>query len=185
MPLFGHVLALFAMIGLTEGRTIERISKPLHRAVLKILRSAESAVRRLIVAAARDIVVEDKPRRPAAGEAKDSQQRQSKADGEAKAKRKRGFLFKLFDPLKRHGRRFKKKRRGPEPHVYSLESFLQQRPAPAAPAPVEQDAVDDGIVNAAPLVRRLVAVLDAVAGHPAPRDAARTLAGPSRGRAPS
>ncbi|MBL8894892.1 MAG: hypothetical protein JNJ53_09845, partial [Rhizobiales bacterium] len=61
-PLLGVVAKLFAKIGLSEGGSVERISKPLHRSVLKILRSAESAVRRLIVAAARDIVVEPKPR---------------------------------------------------------------------------------------------------------------------------
>ena len=65
VPLLGHVLALFAEIGLTEGGTVERVPKPVYRYVLGILRKAESAVRRLIVAAARDIVVEYKPRRPA------------------------------------------------------------------------------------------------------------------------
>ncbi|MBL8893659.1 MAG: hypothetical protein JNJ53_03600, partial [Rhizobiales bacterium] len=39
MSLLGHVTALFAMIGLTEGMTLERIPKPLHRGVLLILRT--------------------------------------------------------------------------------------------------------------------------------------------------
>ena len=69
VPLLGHVVKLFAEIGLTEGGTVERVSKPVYRYVLGILRTAESAVRRLIVAAARDIVVESKPRRPASREA--------------------------------------------------------------------------------------------------------------------
>jgi len=88
-----------------------------------------------------------------------------KTDGEAKKpRRKRRPLFNLFDALKRVGRRFRKKKRRVEPHVYSLETFLQQR-APA-PAPVEQEAVDDGMVSAANLVRRLVAVVDALQDIP-------------------
>ena len=118
------------------------------------------------MAAARDIVVEPTPPRPARVRPKTSSNDKSKADGEAKPKRKRRPLFNLFDPLKRFGRRFKKKIRRPEPHVHSLESFLQQRPATAAPAPAEQDAVDDGMVNAGPLVRRLLAVMDAVQDIP-------------------
>ena len=55
---------------------------------------------------------------------------------------------------------------GPEPHVYSLETFLQQRAAAAAPAPVEQEAVDDGMVNAKNLVRRLIAAVDALQDIP-------------------
>ena len=64
VPLIGEVAKLFAEIGLTEGGTVERVPKPVYRYVLGILRTAESAVRRLIFAAARDIVVEYKPRRP-------------------------------------------------------------------------------------------------------------------------
>ncbi|MFO0993539.1 MAG: hypothetical protein U1E67_16590 [Hyphomicrobiales bacterium] len=117
VPLLAVVLALFAKIGLSEGVSIERISKPLHRSVLQILRSAESAVRRLIVAAARDIVLEHKPRRPAAPR-KPKTPRENNA--EAKPKRKRRPLFNLFDALRRQGRRFKKKLRGPEPRIRVL-----------------------------------------------------------------
>ena len=54
VPLLGIILKLFAEIGLAEGGTVERLSKPLHRLILSQLRTAESAVRRLIIAAARD-----------------------------------------------------------------------------------------------------------------------------------
>ena len=63
-PLLRIVVGLFAMIGLTEGGAVERLSRPLYRLVLGILRPAESAVRRLIIVAARDIVVEPRPKRP-------------------------------------------------------------------------------------------------------------------------
>ena len=52
-PLLRIVATLFAMIGLVEGATVERLSSPVYRAVLRVLRPAESAVRRLIVVAAR------------------------------------------------------------------------------------------------------------------------------------
>src|SRR5690606_14664558 len=87
----------------------------------------------------------------------------SKATGEASPKRKRRPRFNLFDRLTRVGRRFTKKRRGAEPHVYSVEAFLQAH-APAAPAQI--DAGDDGMVSAANLVRRLIAVMDAVQDIP-------------------
>jgi hypothetical protein len=158
VPLLRIIAGLFAEIGLTEGATVERLSKPLYRYVLGILRPAESAVRQLIVAAARDIVVEPRPRRPASTGSKVPR----KSPGEPRQRRKRRPLFGLFDPLKRPGRRFKKKRRRPEPRIHSLESFLQQRPA--APAQVEKD--DDGMVNAKHLVRRLLAITDALQDIP-------------------
>ena len=52
----GIVEALFAMLGLDGDDATERIARRLHRAVLRVLRPAESAVRRLIVAAARGVV---------------------------------------------------------------------------------------------------------------------------------
>ncbi|MGL4592170.1 MAG: hypothetical protein ACRCVZ_10010, partial [Aestuariivirga sp.] len=56
-PLLRIVAALCAMIGLVEGGVVARVSRPVHRAVLVVLRPAEAAVRRLIVAAARGMVV--------------------------------------------------------------------------------------------------------------------------------
>jgi hypothetical protein len=175
VPLLGHVLELFAEIGLTEGGTVDRVPKPLHRYVLKILRTAEAAARRLIFAAARDIVVEYKPRRPASAKPKASSRDKGNAAVEAKPKRKRGFLFNLFDPLKRQGRRFKKKmRRGPEPRIHyfgepdpraPIFRLLGQRPPNAPvppPVPDVKKRVDDGTVNAVYLIRRLHAVMDAL-----------------------
>ena len=57
----GILAALFALLG---EATVSRIPKPLHRAVLLVLRPAESAVRRLIVVAARGLVVKVGPSRP-------------------------------------------------------------------------------------------------------------------------
>ena len=60
----GIIEALFAMLGLDGEATVSRIPQPLHRAVLRVLRPAESAVRRLIVIAARGLVVKLAPSRP-------------------------------------------------------------------------------------------------------------------------
>ena len=62
--LLPHIVGLFAMIGLTEGGMVERVSRPVYRKALTILRSAESAVRRLIIVMARNIKVEPRPKRP-------------------------------------------------------------------------------------------------------------------------
>ena len=45
----GIVEELFAMLGLVGEATVARIPPPLHSAVLRVLRPAESAMRRLII----------------------------------------------------------------------------------------------------------------------------------------
>ncbi len=56
----GIIEVLFALLGLDGTDAASRIPRSLHSAVLGVLRPAESAVRRLIVVAARNVVV--KPR---------------------------------------------------------------------------------------------------------------------------
>ena len=184
-PLVVEVLKLFAMIGLSEGVAIERISRPLHRQVLAILRTAESAVRRLIIAAARDIVVEPRPPRPARERPKTSREDKATADGEARAeskqKRKRHPLFCLFDAPRHIKKFFGRKRRRPEPRIRFFPApepdtrhpifrgLRQPEPPPLPPpppTPVMEKKVDDGMVSAKTLVRRLLAVLDAVQDIP-------------------
>jgi hypothetical protein len=174
VPLLGHVLELFAEIGLTEGGTVERVSKPLYRFVLGRLRTAESAVRRLIIVAARNIVVEPKPKRPASAGPKVPR----KSTGEPRQRRKRRPSFGLFDPLKRFRRRFKKMRRGPEPRIRFFDEpdprapifrLLGQHPPTAPvppPVPDVEERVDDGTVDARHLIRRLLAITDALQDIP-------------------
>ena len=176
-PLLGVVLELFAEIGLSEGVSVERLSKPVYRFILRRLGTAESAVRRLIIAAARDIVVEYKPRPPAAPKKpKTSSNEKGKAAIEDKPKRKRRPLFNLFDPLKRFGRRFKKKRRL-EPRIHSFGEpdprapifrLFRQPPPPAPPAPIveDDDTIDDDTVDARHLIRRMFAIKDALEDIP-------------------
>jgi hypothetical protein len=86
----GIVTALAAMLGLADGDTAARIPFALRRAVLRVLRPAESAVRRLIVIAARGLVVELPPARP-----KPTGRSIRQGGGKQRP------AFPLFDPRKR------------------------------------------------------------------------------------
>jgi hypothetical protein len=154
-PLLRIVAALFAMIGLGEGGTVERLSWPLYRAVLRVLRPAESAVRRLIVVAARGIVVKLPPVRPAPA----GLQISGKGGGRVS--------FQLFDPRQRldwvNGRRTRGALPEPRIHVFNVgfdprvPLFLRSQPAQAAAAPAPAPEPDN-TVSAAPLCRRLAAI---------------------------
>ena len=145
----GIVEVLFAMLGLTGAATRLRIPQPLHRAVLRVLRPAESAVRRLVVIAARGLVVKLAPSRPMpAGPiiGKGGHSRPS---------------FQLFDPrknfaeLRQHRRTAT--RLSPRIHFFGSDprvvTLWQARPPSADPAPPP-----DGLVNAERLSRRLQAL---------------------------
>ena len=145
----GIVEALFAMLGLAGDATVARIPQPLHRAVLRVLRPAESAVRRLVVIAARGLVVKLAPSRPMpAGPI-------GKGGGRSRPS------FQLFDPrknfaeLRQHRRKFT--RNPPRIHFFGSDprvAALWPAPQPAAdPAPPP-----DGLVNAERLTRRLQAL---------------------------
>jgi hypothetical protein len=145
--LVGIVAALFAMLGLSGTDIVARIPQPLHRAVLRVLRPAESAMRRLIVIAARGIVVKLVPSRPMpAGPI-------GKGGGRMRPS------FQLFDPRKNfeapHRRAFARIAPrihffGNDPRVAALWPAPQPAPDPAPPP--------DGLVNAERLSRRLQAL---------------------------
>jgi hypothetical protein len=156
VALRGIVATLFAMLGLLDGASVARIPRALHRAVLRLLRPAESAVRRLIVVAARGLVVKlvssrAMPARPV---------------GKGNT---RGKSFQLFDTRKNFNRqrRRKGKRLVPRIHVLGCDPTVaalwqSQRPSPApAPAPPP-----DGRVDAARLARRLHALKSALEDLP-------------------
>ncbi len=160
--LVGIVEALFAMLGLVSEATVTRISPLLHRAVLRVLRPAESAVRRLIVIAARGIVVKLAASRPMPVGHK---------IGKGSTPR---TSFQLFDPR----RRFKPLRAmkftrlvprihffGPDPRV----AALWPAPQPVAELPPPPD----GLVNAERLARRLQALKSAL--DDLPRQAKRLV----------
>ena len=86
----GIIDVLFALLGLDGTDAASRIPRSLHSAVLGVLRPAESAVRRLIVIAAPNVVVKLAPSRPMPA-------------GKVIGKGRVDSLpsFQLFDPRKR------------------------------------------------------------------------------------
>ena len=147
----GIIEALFALLGLDGTDAASRIPPPLHSAVLRVLRPAESALRRLIVIAARGLVVKAAPSRsmpagPIIGKGGNSRP-----------------SFQLFDPRKNfaltHRRTFA--RIAPRIHFFGNDprvAALWPAPPPAAePAPAS-----DGLVNAERLSRRLQALKSAL-----------------------
>ena len=154
------------MIGLTEGGAVERLSKPLYRIVLGILRPAESAVRRLIIVAARDIVVEPSPKRPVRQGVKSP----AKA---AKAKASQAQTPRVL-PIVRPAQAISiaawpLQKDAPRPSPASMSSIsirgfpcssVRQQPprAPRRPLPTWKRRVDDDTVNARHLFRRLAAI---------------------------
>jgi hypothetical protein len=138
------VESLFAMLGFAGNVAPGRIAQALHTAVLRVLRPAESAVRRLIVIAARGLVVKAAPSRPMpAGKIIIGRGGNSRAS------------FKLFDPRKNFARPRRRvfARIAPRIHVFGSETWMAPRPQ-AQPAPLPSD----GLVNAARIARRIEAL---------------------------
>ena len=179
--LLPHIVALFAKIGLTEGGMVERVSRPLYRKVLVRLRSAEAAVRRLIIVAARNIKVEPRPKRQMPkgltrsrnGTFQGKNQGNGKADSQGRDRKPRKPSFNLFDPERRadFGKVRRRRRKGPkvEPRVHviypsnpNIPWFLRGRPAPPPPAPQPIETVKDTTVSAKGLCRRLFAIMYAL-----------------------
>src|SRR3990170_4153518 len=150
----GIIEALFAMLGLTGEATVGRIPRSVHSAVLRQLRPAESAVRRLIIIAARGLVVKLAPSRP----------KPAGPIGKGGPIRQRGHSrvsFQLFDPRKNFTRPRRRKftRNPPRIHVFgndpTVASLLWAARRPVAdPVPPPSD----GFVGAERLSRRLQAL---------------------------
>jgi hypothetical protein len=152
----GIIEVLFALLGLDGTDAASRIPRSLHSAVLGVLRPAESAMRRLIVIAARGIVVELAPSRPMpTGLIIGKRGAQSRPS------------FQLFDQRKRLKpvRAMKFTRIVPRIHFFGPDPRVAAMwPAPqplAEPAPPP-----DGLVNAERLSRRLQALKFALADLP-------------------
>jgi hypothetical protein len=151
----GIVAALFVLLGLdgTDMRT--RIPHSVHRAVLRVLMPAESALRRLIVIAARGLVVKAAPSHPMPARPIISKGGPSSPS------------FKLFDARKNFAalRTETPPRLLPRIHVFGgdprvVAQWPTYRPAVVAAAPA------DGLVSAEPLTRRLQALKAALGDLP-------------------
>jgi len=152
----GIIEALFVLLGLDGTDTVGRIPRSVHSTVLRVLRPAESAVRRLIVIAARGLVVKLKPA------ASRPMPKLAGAIGKGVPSRP---SFQLFDQRKN----FKARRRGrrviPRIYVFGNDDdwgnhptvaslWAARRPIMADPAPPPPD----GLVGAERLSRRLQAL---------------------------
>jgi hypothetical protein len=145
------VATMFAMLGKT---TAERIPRTLRNSILRILRPAEAAVRRLIFIAAKDIEIKPSLSKPLS---KDKKIPKSKDQT-----KKRRFSFQLSDnrgviePQPR--RKFAKI----GPRVSTFDDWTP-RPAPPPRKPPEPT---DGTVNAQRLMERLWAIKEALENIP-------------------
>jgi hypothetical protein len=195
--MLGAVLGLFTLIGLVEGGMVERLSQQVYRKVLGKVKAAEAAVRRLIIVAARDIVVEPRPKRPAPKRPINSNKGQAKGSSEGESRKSRPPSFPLCDPQRRSDagqpRRRRRKYTGPEPRIRVLEYdpripwFLRGPDPTPAPAPVLQKiaVVKDGTVSARRLCRRLFAIVRALTNMEREAERyARFLAQPVEDRRP-
>jgi hypothetical protein len=140
----GIIAALFAMLG---EATVWRLPRPVYYAVLRILRPAESAVRRLIVIAARGLVVKVSPSRP-----------MPKGHKIGKGSGNRLPSFQLFDPRKYFAelsqRQVKYAKYPPRIHFFGpgskVDDLWPSRPPAAVPV-----SPADGLVDAQRISRRL------------------------------
>jgi hypothetical protein len=153
---------------------VKRLPRPLYRKALGILRSAESAVRRLIVVMARDMKVEPRPKRPAPkrpvrpGKAKN----QNEGESSRQSKSSRPPSFQLCDPQKRSDADRPRRRRrrtpkvGPRVHFFGYDpripEFLRGPDPTPAPVMAPSKPVKDGTVSARRLCRRLFAIFGAL-----------------------
>ncbi len=149
----GIIAALFVLLG---DVAVARIPPLLHWAVLRVLRPAESAVRRLIVIVARGLVV-----KPAASRPKPTGPIIGKGGGS------RSPSFPLFDRRKSFAvlRGPKFTRNPPRIHFFPYDP----RVAALFPAPqpvIEPPPPPDGLVSAARLSRRLQALKSALEDLP-------------------
>ena len=144
------VAALIAMVGLARGGAVTRLAHPIYRAVSRLLGPAESAVRRLIVIAARGLEVKLSSVRPM-------------PEGLAFAGKGSGCQsFQLFDARKRFNRA---RRTSGVPRIRVLD-FSPLVPL-FQPRPVESPVREpDDSVGALRLVRRLLAVKMALENLP-------------------
>jgi hypothetical protein len=138
------IQVLFALLGLGGADAASRIPRSLHSAALGVLRPAESAVRRLIVIAARNVVVKLAPSRP-----------MPEGRKIVKSGGSRPPAFQLFDPPKRLKpiRVMKFARLVPRIHVFPYDTL-----GPAPKPVIEAPPPPDGRVSATRLHRRLQAL---------------------------
>ncbi len=157
------IAGLFVLLG--GGAGPARIPVELHRRIVRVLRPAESAVRRLIVVLVTITGMKAPPPR--------AQSRSVPPGLTRKGEGKKRQSFPLFDPLQRFWRtRPKPKAPRALPRIISLtdEGLRRLKESLNAPAPADKKAEDISPIN---LLRRLEAVIGAL--EDLPRQAKRLV----------
>ena len=151
----GIIAGLFAMLELAGGITVSRIPQSLHSAVRRVLWPAESALRRLIVIAARGLVVKLASPRPSLRPKPVG--KIGKGGGNS-----RPPSFQLFDARKNFPElrqpRVKYAKNPPRILFFGDNSRVDDLWTRPAPSPAKAPPSDDALVNAVPLTRRLEAL---------------------------
>ena len=157
------VAALFAMLAFAGSSAGARILLPLHRAVSRVLHPAESAVRRLIVIAARGVVVKVLPARTMPPSCPMTPASQISKGFAPAGTRRRRVSFRLFDkrqqflpwrPTPASAKDW------PRIHFFGVSPLvpLFQRQSVERRSAVREVAKPDGTVSALRLGLRLAAV---------------------------
>jgi hypothetical protein len=169
--LLAAVAAIVAMIGGRDARG--PMLRAVRNAALALLRPAESACRRLIVIAARGLVVKPRPPRPFT--------RPATAADHTPAASDRAPAFRLTDRAKRYRPVFVPLAPKAVPRIRSLWRSPFERIAPPPPPPPTGHAPSP-LVDAPRLARRLAALESALANLP--RQARRFARWRARRRSP-
>jgi hypothetical protein len=144
---------LFTLLGLAT-----RLSPGVYRRVLRSLRPAESAVRRLIVIAARNIVVEAVPVRVRPVSVKPAASPGLRPKGTTE----KAYVFPLFDPRKPFWKIRKRKALRVPPRIrvldYGYDPRISAQFSPPRPPDPPPPPVPDGLVDATRITRRLQAL---------------------------
>jgi hypothetical protein len=146
----GIIAGLFAMLELAGSATEVRLPRSVHSAVLRVLRPAESAVRRLIVIAARGLVVKLPPSRPTP--------RPKPVGKIGKGGGSTRPSFQLFDSRKNFTRRGRRKGPRVVPRITFFRSDSTVETLWLGRPPIADAAPSDGLVNVQPLTQRLEAL---------------------------
>jgi hypothetical protein len=170
LALLRVLLVLFEMAGITPGmETVETLPRGVKYAILRVLRQAESATRRLIILEAEkltDVVYEAPPKRE-----KSTKKRTKNRTGEKKTRARRMPQFQLIDPRKffeelypnrRSRRPAKKIKRGGEPKLlFRFDAFDGQPACEGWSRPLPELTPDDPLA-AVSICRRMQALHNAL-----------------------
>ena len=157
--LLGKLLPILAGLRALLPEDAETVTRAEWCRILSTLRCAESIARRIIVIAARGIVVDPPAKRKASGKKAAGDRAAEKDEGEGEEEAPAFPAFPLFDRRKRLGPPPEKKtrrKRGRGPGVYGFDGYdLPRPPEPAEPSP-------DDVLDASRLQQRLASIADAM-----------------------